>query len=261
MIGYTALAALVSATGAFREAMPEGTRVFTAPVDPVEDLLREGAPAPVIAVYVGHSTRRIEGRRIQRGAGRIDLRVQIFLPERMDFRLSAVSAVLDTRGLGAPIGFAGLWHLCKYALTEGTGTWSRIWADIVEDIPEETSEPYLVEVGEIRYAACEIVLTCTTGFEPPFGEPPSGVWADLIEALRTASDYGPEVADLLARQIGANGGLPSWRIEQMAAGLAPDEALALGLGALPGGEAEPPVTRLTVETPRGPIVVEAEPAP
>jgi hypothetical protein len=184
--------------------------------------------------------------------------MQIFLPEECQVSVDGQVFSLDTRGRGIEIAFATIWRQCSRALLMGSGTWPLLWQCFISRITSIVTEPFLLEIGKVRIAAREITISCIAANEPEFGSPPEYLWADFVAALRAEADYGPAIADLVAFEISAPTGLPSWQIARGLAGLSVEAANALGVGALPGGEAEPPVTRLTVQTPRGDLVVYPE---
>lgn len=260
MTGLVPLGVLIATTCALKRATLAGGNVIESPLDPIEAVLDTFAGQPVIAVYVGNEKQQIHSGALAllRGDKVIQITLQIFLPEECAVIVEGQEFRLDTRGRGIEVAFATIWRQCARALLMGSAAWPLLWQRFVFRVTSIETEPFLLEIGKTRVAAREITISCTTADEPEFGSPPEYLWADFIAALRAEADYGPAIADLIAFEIAAPSGLPSWQIARGLAGLSVEAANALGVGALPGGEAEPPVTRLTVQTPRGDLVVYPE---
>ncbi len=256
MTGLVPLGVLIATTRALKGATLAGANVIESPLDPIETVLDKFDGQPVIAVYVGNEKHEIRSGALAllRGDKELQITVQIFLPEECTVSFEGQEFSLDTRGSGIEIAFATIWRQCSRALLMGGGVWPLLWQRFVSRITSIVTEPFLLEIGKVRIAAREITISCMTADEPEFGSPPEYLWADFVAALQAEADYGPAIADLVAFEIAAPAGLPSWQILRGWAGLSVETANALGVGALPGGEAEPPVTRLTVRTPRGDLV-------
>lgn len=235
MSGLIPFAVLASTVCALRGATLVGTNVVEAPLDALEDVLGQFDGRPLLTVLVGHGEKDIEGREILRGDHKLELAIQAYLPERCTVDVDGSPVVLDTRGKGIEIAFSAIWRQVTRALLVSDGPWAEIWRQFVLQTPRADSQAFLLQLGETRIAAREFVLTCDTLYEPPFGAPPAGVWADFIAGLRGVEDYGDAIADLIAFEIEAPEGLPSWRAIQASLGLTNEAIGAMGLAPFPDG--------------------------
>lgn len=260
MTGLVSLGVLIATTHALKGATLVGSNVIESPLDPIEAVLDKFSGQPVIAVYVSSEKQEIISGSfaLLRGDKDLHITIQIFLPEECVVSLDGRVFSLDTRSRGIEVAFATIWRQCSRALLMGDGAWTLLWQRFISRITSIVTEPFLLEIGKVRVAAREITISCSTVDEPRFGSPPEYVWADFVTALRSEAEYGPAIADLVAFEIAAPSGLPNWQIARGLVGLSDEAANALGVGAVPGAEAEPPVAGVTITTPRGDLLVYRE---
>lgn len=231
MTGLVPFAVLVTTVHALRGATVVGDAVLSAPIDPVTELNSVAGARPLIAVYAGDETAKTDGRNILEGKRRLELVLQIFLPESVLVENGGAEIRLDTRGLGAEVVFALLLRQCMRALQAGGTPWSELWKRFVSEIGEVNTQDFLFELpGKTRGFAREVTFACDTADEPEYGAAPYPFWAQFIDALRTAEGYGEEVAALVEAEISAQPGLPSWRLLAASQGDAAEVAQPLGFG-------------------------------
>jgi hypothetical protein len=139
------------------------------------------------------------------------------------------------------------------------------WADLFRSFLGEPKR-YFTRRGAddtegVLFAARQIGIVCDPMPEPVLGQPigPGTPWGDLLAGM-AETDSLAAYADLIRAEL-ETPELPAWQILQARLGLERAAAAALGYGAVPGGEAEPDVSRLTVKTALRDIVVEGDPGP
>jgi hypothetical protein len=232
-----------------------GSRVLNAPVEPLDDVLAEGAAAlPLIAVFTGTSSHEGEGRDLLAGLRTVLLTVQIFIPPRAEVDIGGPSPLaFEARGAGAAALIDLTWRQCTAALvrdtTDPANPWPRLFAEFVPGIEKITSTPLLYEDSRqekrLRVPAVEYDLDCRIMAEPMFGVPLANHWLRLDAAMRAEPGLTP-LADLIKGMIEQPDDMPGWRQAQAAlalsddairaSGLAPQDDTATGEAALLGGE-------------------------
>lgn len=238
MTGLVPFGVLVSTVYALRGATVVGDLVMAAPLDPTEPVTRSEGTQPVIAVYVGNEDQKMEGREILSGHRRLELSLQIFLPEATQVVINGQPVALDTRGPGSEVVFAALIRQIMRALQDTSTDWGRRWGCFICSVHEIVTQPFLFEMpGKFRGFAREVTIICETADEPEYGAEPYPFWLDFIAGLRGLPGYGDPVADLLLAELTATNGLPSWGLQAASMGDAVADAPTLGFG--PPG---PPVT-------------------
>lgn len=245
MSGLVPFAVLVCTVNALKGQTAVGDLVIEAPIDTVEAVTKTEGTKPVIAVYVGNEDHKLEGRRMLEGSKRLEIALQIFLPESMRLKLEDGRTIkLDTRGLGAEVVFASLMRQIQRALQAETSPWGERWVRFVQEIHEIVTEPFLFEMpsGKVRGFAREVTIICDTADEPEYGVEPYPFWADFLEGLAALPDYGADVAALIESEIRSPAGLPAWRVAAASEGVPAASAALLGFGpADPTETGEPPV--------------------
>ena len=164
-------------------------------------LLADGKP--LIAVYTGHDTDKMDGRELYSGDPKVSLTVQIFLPAQVTVTVAGAPLKLNTREEGAETLLDVIARRILGAFLAQDEPWSCLWAEFVQKTARSQNISYLVETTDVRVSAREVSLECEVLYEPMPGTPPEGVWARLIALMR--ADTGPrsvaDLADWIAGEI------------------------------------------------------------
>ena len=260
-MSLSGLALLITAVGALRAVAPDWVRVEMEPREPLQ--LAASAGKVLVAVYVGDEVATVAGRRgwFETGSRTVELAVQILLPPEVEATIGGQTVTFVTQEAGAGPVFAAIDGMISRAFgTPAAGAWGDRWAEFVEKISDDIEcRPFIAgETPSARVPGLDMSIPCQV-IGPPAPGAAAKPWLDLVAMMR-ADAYFDVQADFVAAMIQGEP-VPPWRIELARAGLTRAEGTTLGVGVFAGLEDQPPVTRMTVETPRGPIVVEAEPAP
>ncbi len=237
-----------------------GNRVLNSPVEPLEDLLADGAPAiPLIAVFTNNFKREGPGRDMTGDENTLGLTIQVLIPPTVE----VAGIAFEARGAGAAALLDFVWRQVTRALVVETGTWAKLFARFVAQVKSVTVTPTLYELTEegrrgIRIPAHEFSLECRTVTEPMWGRPLANHWLELDTAMR-AEPALVALADLVKEEIEQPDGMPDWRVLQAAFGMSDAAMLAAGLKPIDTEEEGegPPISEIAVEPP-GIIVDEPE---
>ncbi len=158
---------------------------------------------PLIAVYTGHDTDKLEGNELFSGDPKVSLAIQIFLPAQFAITVAGQALELDTTDEGAETLLDVVERRINGAFLAQAEPWSCLRATFITRTVRTQSTSYLVESEAVRTSAREMTLECETVYEPIPGAPPCGMWADLIALMRT--DTGERslapLADWIAAEI------------------------------------------------------------
>lgn len=258
MSSLVALALQIAATGALLETMPAWVRVEMEPREPLALLDADGARKVLLCVFSGDEIVRAEGRRRwMTGARTIELAIQVLLPPRVVAKIGGVEVTIDVQRGGTTPLYATVHRLIERAvLAPAPGSWGDLLDKIIVSFPEELqSMPGVAErPGKVGVPVMDYSIPVRTISEPPLGVSPPEPWPALVAKMRSTPAFAamaPYVEAVIAGEP-----LAPWRAEQVRAGLTLQDAPALGVGALEGVEGTPEATRYTIDTPRGPLVVE-----
>jgi hypothetical protein len=208
-----------------------GARVLNQPVEPLDDLLADGAPKiPLLAVFTSDVERDGEGRDLTGAEQTIGISIQVLIPPEVEIAALAFKA----RGAGAAALIDFTWRQVARALVVETGPWAKLFSLFVAHIEKIMSNSVLYEVTDdatrrgLRIPAAEFSMSCRTVMEPKWGRPLANHWLALDEAMRTEAELVP-LADMVKDLIEKPDGMPNWRVIQAAFGFGDAEMRASGL--------------------------------
>jgi hypothetical protein len=230
MSGIAAFALGFSAARALRGRTWADSNVLFEPNAPVE------VTAPLICVWSGLGRSGVVGGDLLNGASDVRLRFDFWLPPRV----TADGVTFDAEA-GQSLVFALLWRQVETALLTDTTVWADLWRRIRLRVHSITAARDLYEPEKgMRIPANVVELHCETLAEPPVGEPPSGVWADFVAAMRADTAEIAGLADLIAAQIQASDGvLPDWQVAMGLLGTTAAAIAMIGIG--PADDSTPAV--------------------
>lgn len=207
-------------------------RVFDSAVEPIDDFLAE-KPQPFITISTDSESAEISGHDYINADRKMDVVIVVGL----------ATAIRDPAGIEIPHTDEGLEQALNYmgrqVMRVLQGDNGQPWADLYRRL-SIVAEKYEVGRGAdvkngVRFAARQYVITVNPMSEPNFGEPASGVWADLLDAMRADSILSAFADGLEAEIIGTS--IPNWGRIQSRQGLTLEGELAVGVGPLIPGEA------------------------
>lgn len=228
-------------------------RVHDSEVQPIADMLSTD-PLPFLIVSTDDDSAEVEGHRFSDAGRKLDVVIEI-----------VVAAVHNVGGDGAPdykliipatddgfettVNFIGRQVMRVLQADDG------VWADLFRSFTPGDKRMVSRRGAETkpRYAARQIVLTCDTLCEPPFGEAPADEWARLIGAMQADDILAPYAPVLTAEITGE--ALPDWSRLQAQLGATRAGLAAVGLGPFVPGEAPATLQQATIVADSGTIVV------
>ena len=211
---------------------------FTVADSPQKPLALLADGKPLIAVYTGHDTDKMDGRELYSGDPKVALAIQIFLPAQVTVTVAGKPLKLDTREEGAETLLDVIARRILGAFLAQDEPWSCLWAELVQKTGRSQNISYLVETTDVRVSAREVSLDCEVLYEPMPGAPPEGVWARLIALMR--ADVGlrsvAPLADWIAGEIAGPKTLTQADRDRIDLGLSRYAAEAIGILPLPDSD-------------------------
>ena len=228
MSGLSAFALGFSAVRAIRGRTWAAANVLFEPNAPVD------VTAPLICVWSGLGRGAVEGGDLLNGSGFARLRFEFFLPPRVTAGGATFDAVANQALL-----FAALWRQVSVALLTDVTPWADLWRRLRLRITSIDEARDLFEADKGQKIPVNVVeMQVETLAEPAVGEPPDGVWADFVAAMRADTAEVAGLADLFAAEIqGSAEALPDWQVAMGLLGTNDRAIQAIGLGPIPLGEA------------------------
>lgn len=206
-----------------------GDQVYDFPLDAIA--LALDSPVPVIAVFTDTESNVPDGKALITGIHHQDLEVHVFLPTELKLTIGSTEYDFQGRQSGAALVIDAMMRQMQRILMEDTGIWSVLWRQLVTDIVSYDSRAYVLATGTnsgIRVPARQFMMRCETLWDPPFGQAPTGFWADFLAALTADPDSAGLDALLAGMLIGE--ALPDWRVQSAEIGASTDDARRLGIG-------------------------------
>jgi hypothetical protein len=245
-MSLVAFAARVAVVRVLRAALPSAFIVVDSPVDPIANLETSPASA-LIAVYAGQGENKLDGEAFFAGEPRLNLDMQVFLPQQMAFSyLDAHGApqtlTLDTRGAGSETALDLVERMIARALAVRDDAWSDLFGRFILTVRQVISSSYLVETAKVKAPAREIRMVCETLQEPVPGAAMSEVWTALLTAMQAdeGSDSVAGLAPWIAAEIASPAGLSQTEVDRIFLGLSRYSMQAIGLGMI--GRLDPTVS-------------------
>lgn len=222
-----------------------GERVYDSAVTAIEDLVNQD-PRPFIVISTDDDESEHDGHQLADGTRKLDVVIEI-----------AVGSVANVGTATAPDyalvlassddGFEAVVDFLGRQVTRVAQVSQNPFAEIFRALtPGSKKVTRKRGAGTTpRFAARQIVLTCGTVSEPPFGEAPDGEWARLVETMQ-ADEYLQDQAGLLRSHI-VGDEIPDWDRLRAALGATRGVLAAAGLGAVLPGEEPAPFAEATIE--------------
>jgi hypothetical protein len=228
--GLSAFALGFAAARAIRGRTWAGANVLFEPNAPVD------VTAPLICVWSGLGRGEVAGGDLLNGSAHARLRFEFFLPPRV-----SVDAVTFDATTNQALLFAALWRQVLVPLLTDTTPWADLWRRLRLRVASIDEARDLFETDKGQKIPVNVVeLQVETLAEPPIGEPPCGVWADFVAAMRADTAEVAGLADLIAAQIqGSADPLPDWQVDMGLLGANALAVQAIDLG--PGDNSTPAV--------------------
>lgn len=238
---------------AFKETLKgrtlAGDRVVDSPLEPLDDILAENAPAkPYIAIFTGDTSKSPDGRETAKTPGEIEMTVQVYCPPEVaigDIRVSgsAVAAVIDA-----------VERQIDRAIAVEDNAWTKLLRRLAHHISNISSRPYQMQTENgVRIPMREMTYTCKVVADPSFDLTElkvDTVWLDLDTAMRAHAGLAP-LADFFRDLALRPDGLTDMRALQARLGATEVEMRNMGLSGDLIPDDPPPVVQ--------DIVIEAQP--
>lgn len=208
-------------------------------------------PKPLLIVSTDDDSGAFEGARLSAAARKLDIVIEIVVGSAVEIGPGEVRMQVPATDEGFEQSLDFLTRQIFRVIQVDDSPFAEIFRGLACGDKRFTS----IRGGDTtpRYAARQIIITCDTVNEPAFGEPPQGVWADLVAAMAADEMLEPFAAVLEAEIIGE--AVPEWRRLQAAMGWTRGVQRAVGLGPEIPGEAPAPFTEATIEAGPGAITV------
>ncbi|BAQ50423.1 hypothetical protein [Methylobacterium aquaticum] len=227
-------------------------RVCDSNVTPL-DMLAKDDPLPVLVVYVDDDVRQGTDGRWRDRTRQLDLVIEMVLAGGVVIHEGAATVTVPHSDAGMEATLDIMAWQVRQALKDPTSPWAELYRTFRGEVRMVTTRRGASTEKGVRFAARQIIITVDPLLEPERGRDvvpsPFDALVAQMRGDRELTLYGDLLAALLTGSI-----LPAWQVMQAALGQTRAAMDAVGLGALPGGEAEPPVTRLTVRTALGDLV-------
>lgn len=242
-MSLAAFALRVCAVQAITGATLAGAAVVDSPIDMADRA--ETASTPSIFVFSDlERITDIETRAIYAGSTKVDLAFMIVLPAVFKATIGGVTLDFDDGQAGAAVAIDILYRQIIRALLDESTIWGRLFCGFAQGIDEAEAHAYVLPVGKAgaqrKLPARAIRLVIDPLNNPPMGEAPSGLWAELVTAMEGDADLAP-LAPLIAAAIQGDA-LPDWRVDALELGDTVRDAIELGYGPLGGGAGDDVVT-------------------
>lgn len=235
-------------------------RVFDSLIVPWDQLAAQRGPQPVLIV----STDQDGSEPVARGSrdmGReLDVMIEMSLAGQVEVTAGEIEIEIPHTDAGLEATLDVMAWQVDLALKDPANAWAELYRTFrgpPRPVRTVSRRGGSAERGA-KFAVRQNVVTINPLQEPERGrdavpEP----WDKLVAALRADADLS-RYGDLLGSLLTGSTLLP-WQAAQALLEQTRGVMDATGLGAVPGGEAEPPVAQVTIETPRGTLVVEDAP--
>ncbi|ACL55628.1 hypothetical protein [Methylobacterium nodulans] len=244
---------------ALRGATLAEDRVKDSLITPL-DLLAADTPQPLLIVSTDDDLRQAEVRTPRDRRRELDVVIEMALA-------TAVAIDDGTVRLEMPHTDAGMeatldimaWQV-RAALKDPTNPWAELYRTFRGEVRKILTRRGASTEDGVRFAARQIIITVDPLQEPERGRDAIPTpWDGLVAQMRADAELEP-YGDLLATLL-TGSTLPPWQAVQAQLGQTRAVMDAVGLSALHGAEAEPPVSQVTITTDRGDIVETLEPVP
>ena len=198
MSGLTGFALGLSAARSIKGQTLAGDNILFEPTNPVD------ITAPLICVYTGRGRSEFRDKELI-FATDVRLRFEIFLPPAV-----TVSGVTLNTEASQALVFGIIWRQIEQALLIQQGAWPDVYREFLLRTVALAYERDLFEPAQGQKVPVAVYeLHGETIAEPTIGMPPSGPWADLLNAMANDTAELASLAELMAELIvGIQNGLP-----------------------------------------------------
>lgn len=227
-------------------------RVFNSDIDPLDSRMTK-SPQPVIVVFTDDDQSEGVGRSFMEFQSRtVDLVFEMAIAESApapglsDDDQPVVVNVGETDA-GMEFMLDLLERQITAALIAAEGPWPELWRRFCTGITRRVSRRGGSAESGQRYAARQLVLTCSTLIEPPKGvvHGAGTAWGDLIDAVASDAALAP-LAPILRAEFGGD---PATVAAQAARIFGLNLDVDLGLGGVLGVVEAPELTEATIDPP------------
>lgn len=235
------LALRIATVKALRGATYAGERVYDSAMDPIDVTVEQAQALPVVVVYTDDDEPDIHGKDLMGAPRNISLVIETVVASKVEASDGQDTVVIPhtDAGLEATLAFMG--RQVSRALLAQDSDWSRLWRDLVTDIPKCTIRRGAGSEKGARFAARQIVYTVDTLAEPYFGQEleDDDYWSRFLTAMEADTDLAP-MAGIMRAEIED----PALNPAQQAAaslGITAKAAAAIGLSdVIPWGDPNDP---------------------
>ncbi|WP_298959049.1 hypothetical protein [uncultured Methylobacterium sp.] len=232
-------------------------RVYDSLITPLDELAFEGTK-PLIVVSVDDDERRAAKESPRRLDRYLDVVIEMTLAGGIEVVEGEARVLVPHTDAGLELTLDVMAWQVRHALKDPTNPWAELYRTFRGSVRGMVTRRGASTEKGVRFAARQIIITLDPLLDPERGRgAPPEPWDRLLAKMAADDElaaYAPVLAALLSGST-----LPPWQVLQAQLGQTRDVMAALGYDALPGAEAEPPATRLTIDTPRGPLVEAAAP--
>ncbi|WP_018261356.1 hypothetical protein [Methylobacterium sp. WSM2598] len=223
------------------------------------DLLAADEPQPLIVVSIDDDQRApLPGRARDRKRD-LDVVIEMALAKAVEIEAGTVQLEMQHSDAAMEAVLDVMAWQVRAALKDPTNPWAELYRTFRGEVRKLLTRRGASTENGVRFAARQIIITVDPLLEPEQGRdavPPP--WDQLVALMRGDAELSP-FADLLASLL-TGSPLLDWQATQRALGQTRPVMDGVGLGALPGAEAEPVVSQIAIGTARGDLV-ETQEAP
>lgn len=207
-------------------------RVAEQPLDPIDEMTRDGKGKPYIAVYSEQTKGDPGSAETQRGTRMVTMKIVVYSPPVVTITEDAVTYEFEDNA-GLLLNLMG--RQVENALHYGNEAWVKLFRGLLTGKKIDTTKTrfLLIETeSAVRIPALELELMLETLPEPEFGRALYGEWLNFDTQLRALGPDGAKYADLLKMLIEQPSDMPAWSQAQMALNLSDAAYEAIGLAPL-----------------------------
>jgi len=244
-----------------------GTAIYDSAIAPIDNMVGEGETAPFIVISSEDEVADTTGRDVLSGTRQIDLVFEIAIAARLEGTgkpgeegAAAPEIVIPATDAGLEISIALIARQMMHSLFETRGGWGEFFKVMIPNVKQVTSRRGVGNKEGARFAARQIILTCDTLDDPPFGVDQKGrpdAWGNFITLIEADSEFSA-LAPLIRATIEGTP-IAEWDRERSATGLSDAAAGHMGFAAVQGAS-EAPAAPLDEATPVLDVVTFEEPA-
>ena len=251
-MSLVALAARLSLWKALQNATFAENRVYDSAITPI-DLKSIEEKNPIIILSTDDDVSEVEGFNLLGGKREMDIIVEMAVSSAVETK-DGQEIVIPHTDAGLEMTLNLMQRQVYRVLLASDDPFAVFFKGFIWKISKiQARRGADSEKGE-KFAARQIIFTCDTLDEPAFGQPPAGIWADFILALKAdaqLSQIGALIESELTGEV-----LPSWQEAKAQLGVNRQGLFALGLAPFDETAAEDPaaLSEITIDAADSPEV-------